>query len=108
MKILKLLLAVVIVIITTTAFSQSKYKEINFRVEGNCGMCETRIENALDLKGIKLADWDVKTKNCRVVYKTAKIKEEEIHQIIADKGHSTDKIKASKEAYDSLHGCCKY
>ncbi len=71
-------------------------------------MCETRIERALDQKGIKLADWNLETKQCRVVYKTELYTELEIHQLIADVGHSTSKVKATKEAYDNLHSCCKY
>jgi copper chaperone CopZ len=90
------------------AISQSKYEEINFRVEGNCGMCESRIEKALDVKGIKLGDWTLASKNCRVIYKTSLYTEREIHQIIADLGHSTALIKTTDEAYDKLHGCCKW
>ena len=71
-------------------------------------MCEKRIENALDIKGIKIGDWNVTTKNCHVVYKITQYTEEQIHQIIADLGHTTEKIKATKQSYDNLHGCCKY
>lgn len=92
----------------TVAQSTSKVKDITFHVEGNCGMCEKRIENALDIKGVKLADWDMKTKECRVVFRTDKISEEQIHQVIADAGHTTAKVKVKPEVYDNLHGCCKY
>ncbi len=105
---IKIIAIVIFLTVGVNGFSQSKFTEINFKVEGICGMCETRIENALEKKGIKIGDWDVKTKNCRVIYKTDLYSEEEIHQLLADIGHSTEKVKASKESYDKLHGCCKY
>lgn len=77
-------------------------------VNGMCGMCEDRIENALDIKGIKLADWDEDSKMCRIVYRQDLISEEKIHQILADAGHDTKKVKATKEVYDNLHHCCHY
>ena len=110
MNVIKNIFAILLVSITFSGIAQTskKYTEINFRVEGNCGMCEKRIENALDIKGVKLADWNVKTKNCRVVFKNTVITEEEIHKIIAKEGHTTEMVKATKEDYDNLHGCCKY
>ncbi len=71
-------------------------------------MCETRIENMLDVKGIKIADWDIETKMCRVVYRKDQISEDQIHQLLANGGHDTKKIKATDEAYNKLHHCCHY
>jgi periplasmic mercuric ion binding protein len=77
-------------------------------VNGMCDMCEDRIENALDVKGIKVADWDLESKMCRIVYRADLISEEKIHQILADAGHDTKKKKAKKEVYENLHHCCHY
>lgn len=77
-------------------------------VNGKCGMCEDRIENLLDVKGIKLAEWDLNTKMCRIVYRKDKITEKEIHQLLANGGHDTKKVKASEKAYNNLHHCCHY
>lgn len=71
-------------------------------------MCEARIEKALDIPGIIVADWDVESKKAKVAYKTKAITEEQIHQLIANVGHDTEKIKATDEAYANMHGCCKY
>lgn len=108
MKKIKILVTATALVVCFQGVAQSKFKEINFKVQGNCGMCEKRIESALDLNGIKVADWNANTKSCKVVYKTAIFREDEIHQIVANLGHSTDKIKATKENYDKLHSCCKY
>lgn len=93
---------------TVVAQKQPKKQEITFPVKGECGMCEERIEKALDVKGIAIADWNQETGMCRVVFKPAVISEMEIHQLIAAAGHDTDKVKATEEAYNKLHHCCKY
>jgi len=107
---MKNLLIVLLSVISITTFGQkqSKYQEINFKVSGVCGMCENRIEGALDVSGIRLAEWNSKTDNCRVVYNTTKFTELQIHQLIADVGHDTDKVKAKSEVYNKLNSCCKY
>ena len=32
----------------------------------------------------------------------------DVHEIAANAGHDTDKVKATDKAYNNLHGCCKY
>ena len=93
--------------LSSASFAQKK-AEIEFQVSGVCGMCETRIEKALDVPGVIMAEWDVETKKAKVAYKTKVISEEQIHQLIANVGHDTEKIKATDEAYANMHGCCKY
>ena len=83
-------------------------KTITFKVSGNCGMCKETIENALDVKGVKSAVWDEKSKIVKVEFVPEKIKEEKLHQLIAAVGYDTDKLMASDKAYNNLHGCCQY
>lgn len=90
------------------AQKESKWKTLNLKVEGVCGMCETRIENALDVKGIKIADWDLKTKNCEIVYNSEKVTEEQIGALLTAVGHDSEIAKATDEQYDTVHKCCKY
>ena len=104
---MKNLLILMALALSSLSYAQKK-AEIEFQVSGVCGMCETRIEKALDVPGVIMAEWDVETKKAKVVYKTKVISEEQIHQLIANVGHDTDKIKATDEAYVNLHGCCKY
>lgn len=91
----------------TNAWGQKK-AEIEFQVSGVCGMCEARIEKALDVPGIVSAEWDQKTQKATVAYKTKVISEDQIHQLVAAVGHDTEKYKATDEVYQNLHGCCKY
>tara|TARA_B100001564_G_C20601543_1_gene652960 strand:+ start:930 stop:1292 length:363 start_codon:yes stop_codon:yes gene_type:complete len=103
----------IILVLFTLAFStvlsaQSK-SDITFGVSASCGMCEERIETAYDVKGIVMADYVLKTKKLHVVYKTKVFPDVlDVHRIAANVGHDTEKVKATDEAYNSLHNCCKY
>ncbi len=82
--------------------------EVEFKVEGVCGMCEERIENALSVKGVKLADWDMESKICKVIYNSAKINEDRLHELLNEVGHDTERKTASEEQYEQMHHCCQY
>jgi copper chaperone CopZ len=101
------ILTAIITLIASMAFSQ-KAQTSSFKVFAVCGMCEERIEKALDTKGVKIADFDVETGICTVTYNPKKIIELDLHQLVAGVGHDTEKIKATDEAYQALHSCCKY
>lgn len=75
---------------------------------GNCEMCKKRIEDALDVNGIKYASWNSTTKQLELVYNPKKIDEQEIHNLIAKAGHDTEKAKAPDTVYASLPFCCLY
>jgi len=78
-------------------------------VYGNCGMCETRIEDATNaLKGVQSADWDVDTKMLKVEFNEVSVELSGIHKAIAGVGHDTDLEKAEDAVYSELHSCCKY
>jgi hypothetical protein len=71
-------------------------------------MCKTRIENALDIKGVKYSEWTRETQVCKVVYRADKLNEEDLHKTLTSIGHDTETMKATDEAYGGIHGCCKY
>lgn len=98
-------------IILSASFSAlaQEVKTEKFKVYGNCGMCESRIEKAaLDINGLTKADWDKDTKMLEVSFDESKVKVVDIHKAIAKVGHDTEKEKASIEVYNALAGCCKY
>ncbi|MDG2344112.1 MAG: heavy-metal-associated domain-containing protein [Flavobacteriales bacterium] len=86
----------------------AQVEEIKFLVNGNCTMCKNRIETALNIKGIELADWDLSTHMCTISYNSDKIKEDNIHRRIALAGHDTPKYKAEEVKYQKLKSCCQY
>ena len=85
-----------------------KTVDTEFKVYGNCNMCKMTIEKALDVKGVRRAEWDRGTKMLKVSYKSKYISEEQLHELIAAAGYDTEKTRASDEAYEKLHKCCKY
>ncbi|MCW3805712.1 heavy-metal-associated domain-containing protein [Plebeiibacterium marinum] len=108
MKTKAIYLTMVIAIMSlTTVFGQAKTEK--FKVYGNCGMCESRIEKAAKLvDGVTAADWNKETKMIEVSFDSSKTDVHKVHMAIAKAGHDTDMHKAKDETYNSLPGCCKY
>jgi len=101
---LTLLIALMSIGIT---FGQAKTEK--FKVYGNCGMCESRIEKAAkSVDGVSTVDWNKETKMIEVSFNTSKIDVHMVHMAIAEAGHDTDMHKAKDETYNSLPGCCQY
>ncbi len=91
--------------------NKNQGKEVikEFKVYGNCAMCEDRIEKAaLSVNGVKKAEWNKKTKIMKVTFDEDIVNLDQIHIAIAKVGHDTDLVKATQKVYNKLHGCCKY
>lgn len=80
-----------------------------FKVYGNCGMCKNTIEKSLKgVKGIKKAEWGVKTKMMTVTFDPHVITLLKIKETIASVGYDTEEVKANDKTYKKLPGCCQY
>jgi periplasmic mercuric ion binding protein len=77
-------------------------------VSGNCGMCKSKIEKAATKAGATKADWDIEAKKLTVTYSSSSTNAAKIQQAIASVGYDTRDFKTTDEAYNKLHGCCKY
>lgn len=86
----------------------SKYVTTEFEVAGVCNMCKERIEGSLDVVGVKSANWDKETGIIKIVYHSKKLKEDNLHELIAAVGYRTEKLEADKKAYEALPECCRY
>lgn len=109
----KIVIILTVVLSTFTINAQKKNAKVNFKVDGICGMCKKRIETAaLKTKGVKFALWNVKTHQLNLIMDERKVDVATIQQNIANVGHDIilkdKKITATKEAYESVHPCCKY
>ncbi len=81
----------------------------SFTVDGICGMCQERIENAAYIKGVKKVSWNKEEQLLTVIYKPKKVTIKEVAQSVADAGHDNEYFKATDWAYDNkVHHCCKY
>jgi cation transport ATPase len=95
--------------VTINAQEKSKSKKVNLEVSGVCGMCKSRIEKAaFKTKGVKSAEWSIETKKLTLIINEFKTDILTVQKNIASIGHDTKDVQASDEAYNSLHGCCKY
>lgn len=78
-------------------------------VNGMCGMCKARIEKATSaVPGVATASWNVDSKMLSVAYDPKITNPDFIQKAAANVGHDTKKARATDEAYDNLHACCKY
>jgi len=109
MKKLIAIICVIFIAFATQAQEKKRNAKLNIAVDGICNMCKKRIEKtALNTKGVKFANWDVNTHQLTVIVDERKTNKTLICQNLATAGHDSKEIKASKEAYDNLHPCCKY
>lgn len=88
--------------------SDNKVTNSLFHVNGACGMCKNRIEEAaLSVKGVNAAEWNQESKMINVSFNT-EIDVMDIHKAIAKVGHDTKMVKADNEVYNALPECCLY
>ena len=81
---------------------------ITFKVFGVCDDCKLRIESAaLDAKGVKKAEWDIKS-NMIVVVGSSKMTAQNVAETIAKAGYKSEFSEADAKAYSKLPACCQY
>ena len=106
---MKKVMIVLTVLISIIAFAQDKNAKISLEVDGVCLMCKSRIEKAcFNTNGVKSAVWDVKTHELKLIYDARKTDITTIQKNVTAVGHDTKGLKATNEAYNSVHPCCKY
>ena len=93
---------------TFSSAAQSKITEASIEVDGLCGMCKKRIENAAYIPGVKQVNWDKETHQLDLVFRNDKVSKEEIINSINEAGHDVKGALASDEQYANIHGCCRF
>ena len=92
-----------------TTVAQNKNAKASLEVDGVCMMCKDRIEKAaIKTKGVKSANWNVKTHELKLIFDERKTDIAAIQSNIVAVGHDTKETKATDEAYNSVHPCCRY
>lgn len=97
-----------LLILPFVAGAQNNIKTATFKVAGNCDECKSRIENAADIKGVKLCVWDKNTHMAKVTYNADKVTVEQVKKAIAAAGHDVEGETSPEAAYKKLPDCCKY
>ena len=105
---LKIVIALTILLSTTTIAQIKNAKTETVKIYGNCGMCKTKIEKAGNLKKVAQVDWNIDTKMATLTYDAKKTNQDEILKRIALAGYDNDTFLAPNSVYDNLHGCCQY
>ncbi len=106
MKTLKSFFLFLLLSIATVGFSQTQTEKI--KVSGECGMCKKKIEKAAKDAGATYAEWNTDGKFLTVKYASNGTSKAKIEQAVAGVGYDTENVKATEEAYNKLHDCCKY
>lgn len=79
------------------------------KVYGDCEMCKQRIERAAKATpGVRYAHWDMDSQTMLVEYLRTRTNPEKIQQMIAARGHDTEKYEAVDTSYTRLPDCCHY
>jgi Cu(I)/Ag(I) efflux system membrane fusion protein len=105
---MKSLFYAILCLIATAGFAQQTVKTTTFIVRGNCEECKEVIENAADIRGVKILKWSEKTKVAEVTFDTTKVNLPAIQKAIAAKGYDAGPVKGNDKAYKSLPKCCRY
>jgi periplasmic mercuric ion binding protein len=101
-------LIIILCALTFGMKAQQGIKTETFTVKGNCEECKVRIENAADIKGVKITKWNPDTKVATVTYDSTKTDVVKIKTAIASRGYDAGEVKGNDKAYKRLPTCCKY
>jgi len=94
---------------TNLSIAQDKMLvEFTFRVEGECGMCQDRIETTALKAGAETAEYDLGSKILTVNIDFNTMDINDIRWAIAEAGHDNGDFITSDDVYDDLPDCCKY
>ncbi|MCR9181293.1 MAG: cation transporter [Flavobacteriaceae bacterium] len=105
----KIILVVLVMMLGVQVQAQDRNARATIEVDGVCMMCKDRIEKAaIKTKGVKSAVWNVETHMLSLIFDERKTSIQTIEESLAAVGHDTKNVKATEEAYESLHHCCKY
>ncbi len=105
---MKIMIAISVLLSTTGNAQIKNAKTESVKIYGNCGMCETKIEKAGNIKKIANVDWNQETQMATLTYDSSVTNQDEILKRIALAGYDSDKFLAPDEVYNNLHGCCQY
>lgn len=109
MKSFEHLLITLIALSATACNAQIKnQKTETVKIYGNCGMCESIIEKAGNMKSQSNLDWNKETKMATISYDSLKTSKQEILKRIALVGYDSDNFLAPNDTYLTLPSCCLY
>jgi copper chaperone CopZ len=104
-----LILTMALAIITNVSYSQIKNaKTVNVKINGNCGMCKTKIEKTGSQANVSKTIWNMNNRLAKITFDSKKTNLAAILKNIALAGYDNQEYTAPTASYDGLHDCCKY
>lgn len=101
-----LLISVLLTIVAISANAQNGVATI--KTSGQCLECKANIEKAVKaVKGVRMAEFDMETKQVKVFFNDKKTTVETIRKAISEKGYDADDVKANPEGISKLSPCCR-
>lgn len=109
MRTLNLLLAITGSAMLSRCAAQIKNtRTASLRIDGDCGMCEKRIEDAGNVKNVARVSWDPDTKQATIAFDSTRTNLDAILKRISLAGYDTPNYLAPDAAYAQLPSCCQY
>lgn len=109
MRTLNLLLAIAgSVLLSSCAAQMKNTRTAALRIDGDCGMCEKRIEDAGNVKNVAQVNWDPDTKQATIAFDSTRTNLDAILKRISLAGYDTPNYLAPDAAYAQLPSCCQY
>ena len=108
MKSVSILIASILLSFTLCNAQIKNAKTDTVKIYGNCGMCESTIEKAGNIKKVAEVDWNKDTKIASITYDSTKTNQDEILKRIALAGYDSDQFLAPDNVYAKLPQCCQY
>jgi hypothetical protein len=94
---------------SASGIEASENDTLSVWVNGLCGMCKVRIEEAaLGTRGVTEATWNRETRMLSLKIEAERFREEKLHYQIASAGHDTKQFLAPDPVYNALPMCCHY
>lgn len=107
MKSINLIIATLLFLTACNAQIKNAKTE-TVKINGNCGMCESKIEEAGNLKKSAEVDWNKDTKTATITYDSTTTSKDEVLKRIALAGYDSEEFLAPDDVYAELPGCCQY
>ncbi|SHE67652.1 Copper chaperone CopZ [Chryseobacterium vrystaatense] len=96
-----------LMILSVQFISAQNLSKSQFKVKGNCEMCQSRIETAAKKAGAKTAVYSIDLQTL-TIETDRDVSTDEILKKVADAGHDNEKFKSTDDTYKALPGCCHY
>ncbi len=104
---MKIVIALIIALVSSIGV-QAQNGVATIQTSGQCLECKANIEKTVKaVKGVRMASFDMETKQVKVFFNPKKTSVENIRKAISEKGYDADQLKAEPAGIEKLSPCCR-